>query len=486
VTRDVDIRHLRRHATSGARWIAAATVVRVTAQFVQLALLARLLRVEDFGLMAMVNVVLAFSQTFGDAGVSNAIIYYRDARREELSSLYWLNVLSGVAVFGLVYVLAPTIARFYHQPPLTDLLRAAAVIFAIAPLGRQFEVLFERDLRFRRLAMIETCAVLAGAATGIALAATGHGVWSLVWATVLQSAVSALALAFVGWSTWRPMLRFVPRECRRFMHFGLYQMGERTLNLLGQNLDKLVIGALMGPRPLGFYELAYRLVARPYQIINPIFTRVAFPVFSAVQKDRDRLRKGFLELIEVVAAIAMPLYLGMLALADPFIRIQLGPGYEPTIGLLQVLSVFGLISAIGSPMGSLLMGAGRADLGFYLNVVRTTLLLIAIWIGSRWGLTGIAWSIVIVATAIMLPVSLYIRWRLVGMRSGEYLAHLAPYFWCALAAAAVAGGLHRLLAWPNPLVELVALLVVGAMVYLGILLAGQRRRLDRILAMVRS
>ena len=486
VTKDVDIRHLRRHATAGARWITVATATRIAAQFVQLGILARMLRVEDFGLMAMVNVVLAFSQTFGDAGVSNAIIYYRDAKREELSSLYWLNVLSGVAVFGLVWLLSPQIARFYHQPPLTALLRVAAVIFIIGPLGRQFEVLSERELRFRRLALIETGAVIVGSATGIVLAMRGHGVWSLVWATVLQSAVSAFSLATVGWSTWRPMLRFVPRECRRFVQFGLYQMGERTLNLLGQNLDKLVIGAMMGPRPLGYYELAYRLIARPYQIINPIFTRVAFPVFSAVSGDRDRVRKGFLELIEVVAAIAMPLYFCMLALADPFIRVQLGEGYEPTIGLLRILSMLGLMYAIGSPMGSLLMGCGRADVGFYLNVVRTTLFLGGIWLGSRWGLTGIAYALVIAAATVMLPVGFYIRRRLVGMRPGEYLAHLAPFFWSALVAAGVAGALERLVTWPNPVVELIVLIVIGAGVYAGMLLIRERRRLTRILAMVRS
>src|SRR5262245_54226056 len=124
MTHDVDIKQLRRRATSGARWTATATGVRVVLQFVQLAILARLLRVEDFGLMSIANVVLAFAVAFADAGVSNAIIHYRDAKREELSSLYWLNVIGGMVIFGLMWLAAPWIANLYHQPLLAPVLRA--------------------------------------------------------------------------------------------------------------------------------------------------------------------------------------------------------------------------------------------------------------------------------------------------------------------------------------------------------------------------
>jgi O-antigen/teichoic acid export membrane protein len=262
VTHEVDIKHLRRRATSGARWTATATGARILLQFIQLAVLARLLRVEDFGLMAIANVVLGFAVTFSDAGVSNAIIHYRDASREELSSLYWLNVLGGVVIFALMWYASPWIARFYNQTPMADILRAASLAFIVGPLGQQFQVLFERDLRFRRIAAVEIASLVLSAVVGIVLALRGFGVWSLVWSSVLGSALKSLSLAAMGWSRWRPMARFVPRECRRFLHFGAFQMGERTLNLAGQHLDKLVIGFVMGTGPLGYYELAYRFILR--------------------------------------------------------------------------------------------------------------------------------------------------------------------------------------------------------------------------------
>lgn len=485
-THDVDMKHLRRRATSGARWTGTATGIRIAAQFVHLGILARLLTVEDFGVMAMVNVVLAFATTFGDAGVSNAIIHYRDARREELSSLYWLNVLSGAAVYVVMWFCSPLIAALYHQPPLTELLRVSSVIFVLGPLGQQFQVLFERDLRFKRLAAIETVATLIGFAVGIVMAYRGYGVWSLVWVTILQTVIKSLLLAAIGWSTWRPMMHFRLGECRRFLRFGAYQMGERTLNLAGQHIDKIVIGILMGPKPLGYYELAYRLIARPYQILNPVFTRVAFPVFSAVQTNRDRMRKGYLELIEVLGALTMPLYFGMFALAEPFILVQLGPSYATTAGLLRILCVAGLAFSITSPAGTMILAAGRAKLGFYLNVLRTALICIGIWIGSRWGLNGIAWSLVIVVGGIMFYVHAIVRWQLVGMRMGEFLVKLAPFFWSSLISAAVCEALRRVIAWPNAVVELAVLLPVAAGVYVGLLWWRARPFFDRLLRLARS
>ncbi|HEU4928813.1 MAG TPA: MOP flippase family protein [Candidatus Krumholzibacteria bacterium] len=486
MTHEVDIKQLRRRATSGARWTATATGVRVVLQFVQLAILARLLRVEDFGLMAIANVVLAFAVAFSDAGVSNAIIHYRDAKREELSSLYWLNVVGGIVIFGGMWLAAPWIAHFYHQPTLDPVLRATSVIFIIGPLGQQFQVLFERDLRFRRLAGIEIVSMVASSAVGIVLAWRGFGVWSLVWSGVLGSALRSLALAVLGWSQWRPMFRFVPRECKRFLHFGAYQMGERVVNLGGQHLDKLVIGFLLGPAPLGYYELAYRFISRPYQIINSLFTRVAFPVFSTVQHDRTRLRKGYLELIEALGAVTIPLYVAMLALAEPIVGVQLGPRYGTTVSLLQILWIVGLSFSLTSPAGTLLLASGRADIGFYVNLVRTALIIVGVWVGSHWGLVGIAWALVAVVVAVMFPVQAYVRWLVVGMGWREFLSRLAPFFGAASVAAVVCLAANRWLPFPTDLAELAVMLPVAAAIYAGLLWWRHRTRIRAIIRLIRS
>jgi len=281
-------------------------------------------------------------------------------------------------------------------------------------------------------------------------------------------------------------MHFAPRECRRFLRFGVYQMGDKTLNQLGQQLDKIVIGVVMGAVPLGYYDMASRLILRPYQIISPVFTRVAFPVFSAVQKDRNRLRKGYLELMEGLNALTIPLYVGMAALATPFVLVQLGPKYAPSIELLQILSIVGLAFALSSPAGSLILACGRADLGFYLNVLRTGLILVAIWIGAKWELVGIAWAMVIVVAGIMFPVHAYVRWKLVGMRLGEFMKTTMPFFYSSALAALPCLAGHRFIAWPNAVTELLVLFSVALATYAGLLWWKARPRVMRIVRLAKS
>jgi O-antigen/teichoic acid export membrane protein len=482
---EFDIKQLRKRATSGARWTGTSTGVRIAAQFAQLAILARLLKVSDFGLMAMVNVALQFATTFTDSGVSNAIIHYRDATKKELSSLYWLNVISGAVVVVAMWFIAPLAAKVYHQPPLVPLLRVASTVFIVVAFGQQFATLSERDLRFRRMARIEISSIVVSAVVGIWLAWKGNGVWSLVWSNLAAAVITSGALTVIGWSQWRPEMHFDLRECRRFLRFGMFQMGERTLNLLGQQLDKIVIGIVMGATPLGYYDMASRLTARPYQLINPIFTRVAFPVFSAVQKDRERLRKGYLELMEVLTGLTIPIYVGMMVLAAPFVLVQLGEKFTPSIPLLQILSIVGFAFALSSPAGSLILACGRADIGFYLNVLRTGMILAGIYVGAHWGLKGIAWAMVGVVTAVMFPVHAYVRWKLVHMTLGQFMKATQPFFWSSLAAAVPCVALHYLVHWPRPLVELTVLTILYVAIYAGSLWWFARSRIHRVVRLVK-
>jgi hypothetical protein len=132
------------------------------------------------------------------------------------------------------------------------------------------------------------------------------------------------------------------------------------------------------------------------------------------------------------------------------------------------------------------MACGRADIGFYLNVLRTGLILVGIWIGSHWGLTGIAWSMVIVVSAIMFPVHAWVRWKLVGMRLGEFLRVAAPFFWSALVAAIPCLAGHHWIAWPDVVVELLVLFAVAAAIYAGLLWWKARAHVMRIVRLARS
>lgn len=472
---------LRKQALSGATWTGGATLFTVALQFLQIAVLARLLVPEDFGLMALTAVAIGFAQIYADAGLSSAIVQRQDATREQLSSLFWLNVAVGLLVFGVLLLVAPLVARLYGEPRLTGLLAWAGLAFLIAPAGQQFGMLLQKGLRFQALAAVDVLSSVVGVATAILLAWWGHGVYSLVWGQLANAAVRTLALLNLGMREWRPQLRFHLTDLAGYLRFGAFQMGERTINYLGSNLDKLLIGFLIGSHGLGLYSMAYQLAMKPMQVFNPIITRVSFPLFAKVQTDDARLRAGYLDAIRVIALILFPVYVGMIVVAEPLILALLGESWASLVPTFRLLGVLGMFYCLGNPIGTLLLAKGRVEIGFYLNLWLVVLYAAAIWVGGRWGIEGIAAGLLTVFFVGLFPVGFWIRWLLVRMRPMEYLAAFGPM----LISAAVMGAFVQWarntgLGFGNPVADLIVLAVIGAAVYLAIIVPWQRPLLVRL------
>ena len=376
--------------------------------------------------MALATVVVGFAQAYADVGMGNAVIHRQDATHRQLSSLYWLNVLAGIAIFCVVQILAPLLAGFWHAPVLEQVTRWCAVIFLIEPLGQQFRLQMEKELHFGLLAAIEIGASMMAITVALYTALHGAGVFALVWGQLAGTTCKAVCLVILGWSKAPPSFCLEINELKGFLRFGFYQMGERSINFLGFNLDKLLLGSLLGMQALGYYNVAYQLMSKPYLVFNPILTRVAFPVFSRMQDDVARMRKVFLKMISIVALIMFPTYALAIALAKPLLDIKLGSTWQPAVGIFQILAVLGFFYSLGNPLGSLLLAKGRTDIGFYLNLFMISLYVPAIWFGARHGGEGVAWCLVAVTAFGTFPVGFFVRHRLVGLRPLEYLATIFP------------------------------------------------------------
>src|SRR5439155_8549613 len=336
-------------------------------QFLRLAMLARLLDKESFGLMAMMTVVIGFGQVFADMGISNAIIHAQDSSREQLSSVYWLNIFIGVLIFLTILGCSSWIAVFYSEPRLKSLMPCAAVIFLIVPAGQQFQVLMQKNFQFNRVAVVEIASTVFGTAVAIAAAYLKQGVFSLILGQITTALTNALLLVAFTWNRWRPTRHFAFSDLKGYVSFGLYQMGERSLNYFSWNLDKMLIEKILGAGSLGIYSVAYQIMIRPLSIVNTVITRVAFPTFSTIQDEDARLKRGYLKMIQMIAFITIPLYLGMLVVAAPLVTFLLGPGWLQAVEVLQILSIVGAFYSLGNPIGSLLLAKGKPNIGFWFN-----------------------------------------------------------------------------------------------------------------------
>jgi len=435
---------LKTQAAAGVKWTGASTAGRTVLQFAQIAVLAHLLSPSDFGLMGMMLVVLGFAEAFADMGISNAIIHRQNATREQLSSLYWLNMLSGIVVFAAVWAAAPLIVSLFHERRLAGLVFWVALIFVITPVGQQFQILLQKELRFRTLAAVEVTATGVGVAVSIVAAFLGQGVLSLIWGQLANAATRSTLLAGIGWRAWPPALRFQRSDLKGYLSFGLYQMGERSITYFNQRLDQILIGSLLGASALGYYTLAFNLAILPVARINPVITRVAFPVFAKVQDDCDRLRRGYMKVLSVLSMTNFPLLVGLAVLAPVFVPVVFGGQWLPSVVLLQILCFVGLVRTQMNPIGSLLLARGRADLGFHWNAALLASQVIGVWAGARMGgVVGVAISLLALHSLYLGLSYVFLIKPVLGPCARDFLGSSWPAFWMSVVMGAFVLCLER-------------------------------------------
>ncbi len=454
---------LKQKAISGVKWTSLSSIIIAIVQILQISILARYLSASDFGLMAIVMVVIGFSRIFADLGISNAIIYKQETSNRQLSSLYWLNIFSGIVLFLIIAGFSPLVAKFYNEPRLTELLIVLASTFIIVAIGNQYRILFQKEMRFDFMSKIEITAALGAFVVAIASAMKGLGVYALVYGSLTSAILSSGLFFFYGLRIHKPSLVYNYQEIKEYVGFGMYQMGGNSLNYFNMQIDTILIGKLLGTEALGVYSVVKQLIMRPAQIINPIINKVTFPVMAKVQDDITQLKNIYLKTISAVASINFPIYIAMIILAEPIIMILFGEKWRAGIPILQILSIYAMLRAYGNPVGSLLMATGRVDLNLWLNAFVFVCIPFVVYTGSKFGLNGVAWSLSLFQLSLTIPGWYFFVKKLCGAGFREYYKQIVTPLMLALLAGSAA--FMGLAISENYIVQVLAVSIIGITVY---------------------
>lgn len=395
--------NLKAQAVSGVKWTTFSTMITTILQLLQLAILARFLEPSAFGLMALVMVVIGFSQAFLDMGISNAIIHKQEISKEQLSTLYWVNVLAGFLLFCIIALIAPFVSNFYNEPELTTLIIIVALTFIIQPFGQQFMILWQKEMRFSEIAKIDIANKFVSLLISVYFAYKGYGVYALVYGTLAGMILQTILFIYKGLKEYKPSFVFKIKEIKEFLSFGAYQMGEKTINYFNSQIDTILIGKLLGMEALGIYSIAKQLIMRPAQIINPIITKVTFPTMAKVQDDTDRLKSIYLKTMNYLSSINFPIYAFLFVMAPDLVPLIFGSKWNEAIVIVQILSIYGAIRSTGNPVGSLMLAKGKANWGFYWNLGLFFYVPFGIYLGSFYGLIGVSWALVVIMISLIIP-----------------------------------------------------------------------------------
>jgi O-antigen/teichoic acid export membrane protein len=270
-------------------------------------------------------------------------------------------------------------------------------------LGQQVKMTSEKALDFRPVALVEITAAVVAVIAAVVAAYAGWGVYALILGAIMNAAgVTALAWLFLA-RGWRPMWRFQWADVRSFLGFGGALVANNIANEFNRSVDLLLGGRMLAASALGLYSLPRQVVFQIQGLVNPIITRVGFPLIAQVQGDIPKVRSIYLKTLNMTAATNAPLYIGIAFFAPEVVSIMLGEKWLAATDLLRLLAVWGFLRSTGNPVGSLLLGMGRANLALKWNLAMLCLVPPLLWMGSHYGTLGLAWSLLGFTVVMFIP-----------------------------------------------------------------------------------
>lgn len=466
--------NITKQILTGAKWTGVSTVIITVIQIVQFALLGNLLSKEQFGIVGMITTVVIFTQILLDMGFSAAIIQKEKVTNEQLSTLYWLNIIVGIVLFVLLYFTSPFIAGFYNQDELIPLIKVLGIMFLIAPIGQQFQYLLQKDLNFNMLSKIE---VLANVASFFSLVGLVFFIQELYAYVISQVFLHSLkGILFFGFYSkkWKPSFLFNFASVKELMSFGIFQLMSRLVNRIGSNIDYILIGRFLGAEALGIYSLAYQVVTIPVQKINPIITRVAFPVFSRSQSDNALLSEGFLNVTKILALVSLPLLIGLIAISDVFIEVFFGERWLVAAPILSILAIVGILRVLMNPNGSVILAKGKANIAFYWDFGVMLLYGVTMYYATKYDIYVVAWTYVI-TSFINFFIGRWLLKKLINLHLREYAIVLfKPLLVTSLMAGVVyflKTGLSTIVWVSTPIIMLITVAIGGLIYFAAIFVA---------------
>lgn len=449
---------LKEKTVQGLFWSFADHFAGQLVTFVVGIVLARLLTPEEFGLVGMLTIFIALSQSVVNSGFSQALIRKKDCTPDDYSTVFLFNLVAAAVLYAAMFLGSGAIAAYFEEPQLQPLVKVLGLGVVINALAMVQRTTLTKRIDFRLQTQISLVSSVTAGVLGITLAYLGYGVWSLVWRTVAAYAIAAVLLWM--WNRWRPTWRFSGESFRELYGFGSKLFVSGLIDTFFQNIYYVVIGKYFSAQDLGYFTRAQMFKNLPSQNINSVIARVSFPVMASIQDERERLRAGYRRLIMATMLITFVLMLGMAAVAEPLVVSLIGDVWRPAVVYLQLLCFVGMFYPLHALNLNMLNVQGRSDLFLRLEILKRVLTVPTILIGIWYGITAMIWGM-IATSVIGYYLNSYWSGRFVGYSMAEQVRDIAPSFGVAALAGLAAYGSGFVLP-ENELLRLLVQTAVGA------------------------
>lgn len=473
---------LKQKTVKGVIWSTLERFSVQGIQFVVMIIMARMLTPNDYGLVGMLAVFLAVSQSLVDSGFSQALIRKQDRTETDNSTVFYFNIVVGLILYGLLFAGAPLIADFYHEPQLINITRVIglSVVFNSFVVVQRALLTIKIDFKTQAKAAL-TAAIISGI-LGIWMAANGYGVWSIVVQQLSNLGINTILLWFL--SHWRPSLIYSCKSFHELFGFGSKLLVSGLIDTLYRNIYLIVIGKVFSASDLGYYTRAHQFSEFPSSNLTSIVQRVTYPVLCSIQNEDKRLADVYRRFLRISVFIIFPMMMGLAAVAEPLVLLLLKEQWRFAATLLSIICFQMMWYPVHAINLNLLQVKGRSDLFLKLEIYKKVFGVCILCITIPMGLIAMCVG-GFFSSMIALVINTYYTEKLIGVGYFRQMCDLMPTFLLSVSMGAVVYCTINMLTI-HPIAQLGIGILVGILYYILLALLFRFMELKELLQLLKK
>lgn len=426
-------------------------------------MLGRLMMPSEYGMMGLLAVFTAVASTLQESGFTAALTNLKQVTHREYNAVFWFSTLVSLAIYGILFLAAPLIARFYHEPGLVDLSRLVFASLFMAGIGTAHAAYMFRNMMNREKTITGIVALVVSGFVGITLALNGYSYWSLAWNQFVYITIADLGRLY--YVRWRPSLKVDFTPIREMFGFSSKILVTNIVNQVNNNILSFIFGRLFSAGAVGNYTQAAKWNTMGHSLISGTIQQVAQPVLASIKEEEGRQLNVFRKMLRFTAFLSMPSMLGLALIAD-FIVLLLGQQWVDSVQLLRMLCISGAFLPIQTLYQNLLISQGRSDTYMWCTLAQIMVQIGIILLFSTW---GVQVMVAAYSTMLILWIGIWqtIAKRLTGLRFRDVAKDILPFLLSAVGCIAIA--YYATASIDNHVLSLVLRILIAAVIYLSIM-----------------
>lgn len=477
----VDSQNLKEKTAQGLFWAFLSSGGIQLLNLVIGIFLARLLSPGEYGIVGMLAIFTLLANNLQESGFGVALVNIKDITHNDYNAVFWFNVGMSVLLYLILFLSAPLIAAFFHQPCLVPLSRFVFVAFVIASLGISPNSMLVRSLKMKEKAITSLSALVVSGTVAVIMAMKGFSYWSLATQQILYNVVIVIGRYY--YTRWYPTLKVDFTPVKQMFSFSYKVLITTVLTTINNNMLTVIFGRLFPAQSVGNFTQANKWNTMANQLVSNTVAQVAQPVLTRITDDQERQRRVFGKMLRFTAFLAFPAMFGLAIVAQQVILLAIGEKWIDSIPLLQILCISGAFIPLYTVYQNLFLSQGKSDTYMWLTISQIAVMLIAVLACHSLGIKAMVIAFACINVLWLLAWQLFAS-RLIGYRFSQMMRDLLPFMLIALVVMAVT--CFVTLGISNMYIILVLRIVVAAALYAITMKLLRARIFEECIEFIRS